>query len=154
MVVFRGVAHPPPASGERKDPADLSAAEIRTTNLSGKPLLYEHQSGEKVGNVLASWEGPRGELRVAAKVNDASAAAQVRNGKLRGLSLGTAMLSNTSGDVLYRAQDELSLCTEGRRPGTWITHVDDRPVHSQSNASKSGVSPSLSAITHFALPRK
>ena len=128
-LAIRGVAHPPPSTNGRGNRADLSRAEIRSTDLAGKPLLNEHDSGERVGTVLASWEGPRGELRVAANVEDPVAQQQVRDGSLRGLSLGTDMILNMEGEVAYRGQAELSVCAEGKRPGTWVDNVGGQVVH-------------------------
>jgi len=88
--------------------------------LAGTPLLCEHDHGDRVGTVLASWKGPDGSLRIAANVENAEAIAQVRRGGMRGLSLGTAMTLGPDGSVAYRGQDELSICEEGKRPGTWI----------------------------------
>ena len=127
---IRGVAHPPPRrDGGRNNPADLTRAEIQTTDLAGKPLLNEHDASERVGTVLASWEGPRGELRIAANVENEQAQKEVRDGSLRGLSLGTDMIMNMDGAVAYRGQAELSVCAEGKRPGTWIDHVNGQVVH-------------------------
>jgi len=128
-LAIRGVAHPPPSRTGRGNSADLSRAEIKGTDLAGKPLLHEHDSSERVGTVLASWEGPRGELRIAANVEDPQAQQQVRDGSLRGLSLGTDMIMNMNGEVAYRGQAELSVCAEGRRPGTWIDNVNGQVVH-------------------------
>jgi hypothetical protein len=127
---IRGVAHPPPRrDGARNNPADLSRAEIQSTDLAGKPLLNEHDASERVGTVLASWEGPRGELRIAANVENAAAQQQVRDGTLRGLSLGTDMILGMDGQVAYRGQAELSVCAEGKRPGTWVDNVAGQVVH-------------------------
>jgi hypothetical protein len=127
---IRGVAHPPPRrDGTRVNPADLSRAEIQSTDLAGKPLLNEHDASERVGTVLASWEGPRGELRIAANVENAAAQQQVRDGTLRGLSLGTDMILGMDGHVAYRGQAELSVCAEGKRPGTWVDNVAGQVVH-------------------------
>jgi hypothetical protein len=136
MVQIRGTAHPPPPSdGSRSDPADLTAAEIATTDLGGRPLLYEHDHRQKVGNCIASWEGVDGSLRIAADVTDPKTAKRIEKGDLRGLSLGTDMIRNENGDVLYRSQAELSVCGEGRRPSTWIDTVNGRTVHSKYLAS-------------------
>ena len=71
---IRGVAHPPPPRrGGRPNRADLSGAEIDCTNLTGKPLLCEHDHGDRVGTVLASWKGRDGSLRIAANVEDPEA---------------------------------------------------------------------------------
>ena len=135
---IRGVAHPPPArTGKRANKADLSRSEIASTNLAGKPLLNEHDHGDRVGTVLASWEGRDGSLRIAANVEDAGAIEQVKRGELRGLSLGTSLIVDTDGAVAFRGQDELSICAEGRRPGTWIDNVNGQPVRQVACFSKS-----------------
>ena len=149
---IRGVAHPaPPRNGQRTSPADLSRAEIGT-QLAGKPLLNEHDSSERVGTVLASWEGQDGSLRVAANVEDPAAIEQVKSGALRGLSLGTDMILDTSGNVAYRGQAELSVCAEGKRPGTWIDHVGGRQVHHLVCASSAPKVRRVSLAWHNPLP--
>ena len=120
----------------RGGPADLSRAEIAGTNLAGRPLLNEHDAGNRVGTCLASWEGTDGSLRVAAQVEDPHAIAQVRSGSLRGLSLGTDMILDEAGGVLYRNQAELSICEEGRRDGTWVDTIDGNVVRKQAFFSK------------------
>lgn len=118
-----GVAHPP-AGATREHDADLSHAEIASTIMGGQPLFLEHDTSKPIGEVLTSWEGTRKEMRVMATVHDASVKRQIEDGTMRGLSLGTDVLSHANGDVLFRAQRELSVCKEGRRNGTWIDHVD------------------------------
>ena len=135
---IRGVAHPPPPRrGGRANRADLTSAEIDSTNLAGKPLLCEHDSADRVGTVLASWKGRDGSLRVAANVEEPQAIAQVKRGELRGLSLGTSMILGEDGNVAFRGQDELSICEEGKRPGTWIDTMDGRPCRAVECFSKS-----------------
>jgi len=134
---IRGTAHPaPPRSGQRGCPADLSRAEIQATNIAGRPLLNEHNHSAQVGECLASWQGTDGSLRVAARVTDPVAMQQVRDGSLRGLSLGTNMIMDEDGQVLFRNQGELSVCKEGRRPGTWIDTLNGKTVMQVSCASK------------------
>lgn len=134
-VDIRGVAHPPPC-GRRADPSDLSAAEIARTQLAGQPLHWEHDTRDRVGTVLASWEGLDGSLRMRARVTDPEVEKRVRNGTGRGLSLGTDLISTDTGTVLMRAQRELSVCKEGRRDGTWIDTVDGKRVMQRHKASR------------------
>ena len=117
------------------DPSDLTAAEIATTNINGKPLLHEHDGGLRIGTCLASWEGRDGSLRIAAEVENPETQTQIRKGNLRGLSLGTDMVTNPEGEVLFRGQAELSVCEQGRRDRTWIDTIDGRNVHRVAVAS-------------------
>jgi len=135
---IRDVAHPPPPRrGGRANRADLTRAEIDSTNLGGKKLLREHDHGDQVGTVLASWQGRDGSLRIAATVEDASAIEQVKRGEMRGLSLGTSMILAEDGSVAFRGQDELSICEEGKRPGTWIDTMNGVPCRAVECFSKS-----------------
>ena len=138
VLQFQGVAHPPPGKA-RHNIADLSRAEISIPNTvqSGTPLLVEHEAGTNCGNVLTSWEGAKGELRVLANVNNPAVERQIHNGTLRGLSLGTDMVKDTNGNVLFRGQQELSVCGEGMRNGTWIHEIDGKRVYEKADFSKS-----------------
>lgn len=137
-LAIRGIAHPPPPrNGRRMNKADLTRAEIDSTRLEGKRLLREHNHGDQVGTVLASWRGRDGSLRIAANVEDPEAIKQVRKGEMRGLSLGTSMILAEDGSVAFRGQDELSICEEGKRPGTWIDTLDGKPVRAVECFSKS-----------------
>ena len=139
-LIFKGIAHPP-AKGKRDHPSDLSFGELNANGrgkLNGLPVHVEHDTkSASIGNVLTSFEGSRGELRVIGQITDPEIAAQVRDGSLRGLSLGTDCIQNLNGDVLTRSQKELSICEEGRRNGTWITHLDNKLVHTVAAFSKS-----------------
>lgn len=142
VLNFKGVAHPPPSRKGRGNHADLSAAEIATTNMGrgdGTQLLMEHDYGDNVGTVLASWEGADGSLRVQGIVSDPTAAASVRSGATRGLSLGTSVHSLVDGsggtDRLMATQDELSLCEVPRRGGCYITDIDGTSVRTAHNFS-------------------
>ena len=64
------------------------------------------------------------------------APAEMQAGQLRGLSLGTDMVMDETGSVLYRSQAELSICEEGKRDGTWVDTIDGRTVHAVACASK------------------
>lgn len=135
MVFFKGTAHPP-SNGTRHNSADLSNAEIRTTNMADKPILLEHDYGTKIGEVVTSYIGPRGDLRVVGQVTDPECERQMRNGTLRGLSIGTGLSTTAGGQNLLRNPEELSVCVEGRRPGTWIDEIDGKRVRSVANFSK------------------
>ena len=140
-LTFRGIAHPPPKA-VRDHPSDLSAGELLATRAGGLPLHIEHETHRpSVGHVLASYPGPRGELRVLGQVTDPKVAQQVIAGDLRGLSLGTDCVGDLEGNVLTRHQRELSLCEEGRRNGTWITDIGDKVVHQVACFSAKGECP-------------
>ncbi len=143
MLDFRGTAHGHPSTCDG-GVADLSAAEIRTTQLGkngGVPLLYEHDRAQAIGRVLSSWEGTEGQLRVSGVISDHDAAARVRSGEARGLSLGTALIQDERGGVLSRVQDEVSLCVEPRRSGCYIDTVDGHNVLGWAAASASRRAP-------------
>ena len=143
-TTFKGIAHPPPRrDGKRNNPADLSAAEIHASRagnkgLPGRPVLVEHDhAGGQVGRVLTSWEGPRGELRVEGVLTDPVAAGHVQSGRMRELSLGTSVHSDTANGnrVLMRSHDELSICERAARPGCIITDVNGKQVATSSQFS-------------------
>ena len=100
-------------------------------------MLCEHDHGDRVGTVLASWKGRDGSLRIAANVEDPEAIEMVKNGTMRGLSLGTSMILGEDGNVAFRGQDELSICAEGKRPGTWIDSMNGVPCRQVECFSKS-----------------
>ena len=138
-LIFKGVAHGP-GTMNRKHPADLSSGELvalEGSALNGIPIHVEHDTSQSpVGNVLASYEGSRGELRVMGQITDPTVAKQVIDGSMRGLSLGTDVVQTVDGQVLSRSQRELSLCEEGRRTGTWITDIGNSTVHTVACFSK------------------
>lgn len=100
-------------------------------------MEHDHSNGE-VGRVLASWEGPNGELRVQGVIQNADAEKAMRNGSMRELSLGTSVHSEAGGRVLMRTNDELSLCEQAARPGCIVTDIDDQRVGSTHHFSKKG----------------
>ena len=136
-LAFRGTAHPSPGCCD-PDIANLNAAEVSLTDLGergGVPVLYEHNSRSRIGRCDASWEGPNGELRVSGVITDSRIEASIRSGKTQGLSLGTDVVQDGTGHALYKKQQELSVCTEPRRSGCYIDHVDGRQVRRRRNAS-------------------
>ena len=136
-LAFRGTAHPAPGVADA-DIANLGAAEIALTDLGrkgGTQILYEHNSRDRIGRCDASWEGPNGELRVSGTITDPRVEQSIRNGMTQGLSLGTDVVSDSTGNALYKSQQELSVCTEPRRPGCYIDVVDGRQVRKRRNAS-------------------
>lgn len=148
VATFKGIAHPPPRrDGKRNNVADLSRAEIITANMGrrgGTQMLVEHDhSNGQVGRVLASWEGPNGELRVQGVVENPDAERAIRSGAMRELSLGTSVHSEADGKVLMRINDELSLCEKAARPGCIVTDIDNRHVGSTHHFSRKGKRPPL-----------
>ena len=140
VLNFIGTAHPPPGRQPAHD-ADLSRAEIASTNLGrrgGTEVLVEHDaSAGVVGRVTSSWEGRDGSLRVSGVIHDDGAAQAVRKGSMRGLSLGTAVTSDAeTGKPLLRTHEELSVCAAPRRAGCFIDEVDGRRVRRQDRFSK------------------
>jgi hypothetical protein len=147
VLSFRGVAHPPPGTSS-PDIANLSAAELSLTDLGkkgGLPLLFEHNSRDRIGRCEASWEGPSGELRVAGIINDPRIEAAVLRGKHHGLSLGTDVVQDHQGNALYKDQQELSICEEPRRQGCYIDTVNGEVVRKRRRHSMSGMSVVLPA---------
>ncbi len=135
VLNFRGTAHPPP-SKTRGHEADLSAAEIGTANIGGRPLLVEHDHSDQVGHVTSSWEGTKGELRVSGVVYDAEAEKLLRTGQMRGLSLGTSVFQDEKGARLFATHDELSICKEPRRGGCYVDAIDGKSVTRGAQFSK------------------
>lgn len=138
-LTFKGVAHPAPRrDGKRNNVADLNRAEISALKMGrngGTDLLVEHDPGSRVGSVIASWEGPHGELRVEGVVHDNDAMSMVKDGGMRGLSLGTGVQYGEGGRPIWRNQDELSLCETPRRGGCYIDEVNGQRVRSSYCAS-------------------
>ena len=76
---------------------------------------------------------------------------------MRGLSLGTSMILDEDGSVAFRGQDELSICEEGKRPGTWIDTMTGVPCQavecfSKSRAGAANARPSAKMISPPWLP--
>lgn len=149
VLTFRGTAHPPEGLSD-PDIGNLSNAEIHQTNISRKggiPMLFEHDTSNRVGTCVASWVGEGGELRVMGMVDDPETEHQIRSGKARELSLGTNVVYETgTNQVISKKQDELSVVIEGRRPGCAIDVVDNERVSKRRNFSKSALAP-LSTAT-------
>ena len=147
VLQFRGTAHPPPGRSD-PDVANLSAAELSLTDLGqrgGLPLLYEHNSNDRIGRCQASWEGPNGELRVVGVIDDARVEKTVRSGRTQGLSLGTDVVQDQGGRALFKDQQELSVCTQPRRPGCYIDTIDGKVVrHSRRFSQTQGACASAS----------
>jgi hypothetical protein len=63
----------------------------------------------------------------------------IRQGSMRGLSLGTEVVQREdTGDVLRRAQAEISVCEQPRRIGCWVDIIEGKQVHQRHSFSKSG----------------
>lgn len=127
---FKGVAHPPPVNKNESPTcsADLNSAEICTTKINTGngtlPLLVEHNEAHEAGKVLASWEGPGGDLRVAGIVTNKSVAEKIRQGYLRGLSLGTNVWHDGKGKTVAKWQQELSVCSMPARKNCFMYEID------------------------------
>jgi len=141
-IEFIGTAHPP-ANDVRKHPADLSTAEIVSTNLGHRgtnhattPILVEH-GGPPVGEVLTSYRGPTGSLRVLGTIHDKEAQKLVKNGQMLGLSLGTDVVhrEGEEDEPVVRTVHELSICAVPRRPGCYISEVDGQRYHTAIDAA-------------------
>lgn len=138
VATITGTAHPPPSANPRTI-ADFNAAEIATTARSldlskDLPVLVEHEGGPR-GTVLSSWEGPRGELRIMAKVDDPEAERQLHSGELSELSLGT-FVTEVGTKVCRKRVQEVSLVEKGARHNCIIDYIDDKRVGCMVNASK------------------
>lgn len=150
MLSFKGIAHGP-AGAKRQHAADLSSAEISTTNLGRRttPVHVEHDRGTTVGQVTSSWRGPKGELRVSGRLTDQQAIDLVKSGQMRGLSLGTAVTTNSDDPnaAALRQHEEISICEEPRRSGCYIDEINGktvRTVHAYSQRTLNKLQPQIS----------
>lgn len=82
--------------------------------------------------------GTNGELRVSGVITDPRVEQQVRSGKNHGLSLGTDVIQDTCGMAIYKEQQELSVCSEPRRPGCYIDTLDGKAVRNTRRFSSGG----------------
>lgn len=129
-----GRIHPPASTNGLSEPDDLTAAEIKMYSSRGLnsandstiplPILIEHEGGA-VGSVLSSWQSSDGSLKMAANINDPVAKQMVRNGQMRGLSIGSSLhhKGNSADAKLLHTLDEVSVCEKPRRPGCWIESI-------------------------------
>ena len=154
---FVGTAHPP-ADTHRKHPADFVAAELEAANPGRRwlerhttPILVEHV-GEPVGEVLTSYQGPSGSMRVLGTIYDDHAKRLVKDGEMLGLSLGTDLVhrEGEEHDPMVRTVTELSICKEPRRRGCYISEVDGVRYNSASYAASNGAS--LAPLTRCYTP--
>lgn len=133
---FVGTAHPPPHES-RHHPADFDAAEIASTNLGNQglkgsttPILVEHD-GAPVGEVLASYRGSSGSLKVMGHIYDERAQELVKSGQMLGLSLGTETVHHDTpnSQPVMRKVTELSIVEKPLRPGCHISEANGHRVH-------------------------
>jgi hypothetical protein len=134
MTTFRGCAHPRDGVCDG-DLANLNSAEISVTDLSNRPVLFEHDASKKIGVCTASWQGLNGELRVAGTITNDKMAEDVRSGRYMGLSLGTDCVTDAYGKCIYKTQQELSICNEPRRYGCYIDVLDGVQVRHKRDFS-------------------
>lgn len=109
------------------DPAiKLSRKDVRS--FLHKPILIEHGNDPIYGNramgkIIDAKPDKDNHMRVTAKIFDDDVYSQVKNGNLKGLSVGyVPKLSNgTSGKVEYKDFNEISLCKNPFFPGAEVT---------------------------------
>jgi hypothetical protein len=145
-----GVIHPNPDHLHDDEPDNLSRAHVRTANLGAArsdgrggyrqlPMLVEHE-GAPVGKVITSYHNETdGTLRMAGRINDPKTQELIRNGTMRGLSIGTTLPFAPGGsakDRFFINFDEVSVCNVPRRPGCMIDTIDRQPVVALGKASK------------------
>ena len=112
MVIFKGTAHPP-AHRLRQNTADLCDAEIRTTNMAGRPMLLEHNYGARIGEVLTSYRGPKETCGSSDMSPIPSASKRCETGRSAACPSGRVSPPPWTGKNLLRNPEELSLCAEG-----------------------------------------
>lgn len=108
--------------------------------MGGLPVHVEHNTcTPPVGRVQTSWPGTDGELRIAAVIDHPPTESAIRRGDMRGLSLGTEVVQREdTGDVLRRAQAEVSVCEQPRRLGCFVDTIEGKQVHQRHRFSKAG----------------
>lgn len=128
MVLGVGVVHPPGEDADDYDGIYYRADEMTqlATDLVGKPLCVEHRDDEPVGTVQRAWVGRHGRLFVLFNTNETTfpgvlAGRLVDHHVCTDLSLGHAVAFDPRRHcVVGKTPVEVSLCTEGARPGTHI----------------------------------
>ena len=80
-------------------------------------------------------------MRESGVISDPAAANLVRSGKMRGLSLGTSVITDDNGGRTMAMHDELSICHQPRRGGCFIDEVDGKRVGVTQRFSSKGVQP-------------
>ncbi len=134
---------------------------IYCKNLKNKPiyLTHKHDLGP-VGMIAKSWM-ENGKMMVAGVIHTDSLPAKiagkgVKNGLLKGLSLGTihGVLKNNSGkctDILWREIVDCSVCEVGDLPGTHILTVAAKEAVQEviKNIKSSSSAPNFSPYNFF-----
>lgn len=143
MPIFTGVVHP---AGEPEGYVGLKHTvkelEAAANTLAGVAILDTHDDKKRLGTITRSWLAPH-ELHpeqtvwyVEGKLDETAdgfdAAARMRAGKLRGLSLGThteVFIDESAGTLSTgeKRVSEVSVCTLGDRPNTDLFINPDWP---------------------------
>lgn len=144
MPIFTGVVHPP---GEPEGYVGLKHTvkelEAAASSLAGVTILDSHDDAKPLGKVTRSWLAPH-ELHpektvwyIEGKLDESAdgfaAAARMRKGELRGLSLGShteVFIDERAGTLATGAKrvTEVSVCTLGDRPNTDLFINPDWPA--------------------------
>jgi hypothetical protein len=148
MVHFIGVANPK-GEHDSKNGFLLTESEIKKQQkeLANRPILYDHDGintttgslnhDKIIGTVVASWKDPvTGSLIALGKVFPKNKIVQekqiienMKNGKLKGLSLGIEHSLSQDVQVVGKKFRELSVTEEGALPDTFIHSVyEEDPI--------------------------
>jgi hypothetical protein len=116
---------------EGNETFDFTDDEKASVKLSGLPVRIEHLDNMKVGNIECDWLDKRtGEKWVLGKMSRDTFKSRfgynaTKNSKLyRGLSLQHHVYKNPDGRRI-KVPVEVSICREGRRPGTLIHRIGE-----------------------------
>ena len=131
MVLGVGVVHPPGERAPDYDGVYFRRDEMAklAADLHGKPLCVEHHEGDPVGTVRRAWVGRQNRLFVLFETDDetfkGTLAGQLVDRRIcTDLSLGHRVAYDPEAHrVLGKTPVEVSLCTQGARPGTHIYAV-------------------------------
>ncbi len=134
LLEFSGSANPKGLDNDY-DGTFLTKSQIedKAKDIVGTPVWYEHDGSKKIGWITEGSVDDEGRLLVKGVINRDSwagtaAARQMRDGTLKGLSLGMGhiKMKNQEGTMLRivsKAIEEVSVTANPDRPDTEITHI-------------------------------